>query len=143
MRHIINRVSRFWLQESLGLLLIRIALGLLFLAHGWSKVHNLGGTEAMFMHMGFPAWIGFCIAWLEVVGGLALILGIATRLFAVAFGIEMLVAVAIGNLSHALGGVELLLALASFGLAVTGGGRFSLYPMQCRECGAMLCSDHG
>jgi hypothetical protein len=54
----------------------------------------------------------------------------------------MLVAVAIGNLSHAIGGVELLLAIASFGLATTGGGRFSLYPMQCRECGAMLCESH-
>ncbi len=82
----------------------------------------------------------------------ALILGILTRVFAVAFGIEMLVAVYL-NLAHAttsvsatavswqssIGGMEMFLAIASFALALMGSGRFGLWKMECRGCGGMLC----
>jgi len=139
MKKHINGVSRYFMQWDMGLLFIRIALGILFLAHGWSKVGNLAGTEGMFAHMGFPMWVGVFIAYLEVIGGAALILGIATRFFAVAFGIEMLVAVLIGPLGRAIGGTELLLAIASFGIALAGSGRFSVYAMECGACGGMLC----
>jgi putative oxidoreductase len=75
------------------------------------------------------AWVGVFIAWLEVVGGLALILGILTRPFAVAFGIEMLVAFfltggfARGLMPHDL---EIVLMLNSFALALAGSGRWAL-----------------
>lgn len=93
----------------------------------------------MFAHLGFAPGVGLFIAWLEVVGGAALILGIATRVFAVAFGIEMLVAVLISPLAKAVGGTELLLSIASFGIALTGSGRFSLYALECGNCGGMTC----
>jgi putative oxidoreductase len=139
MKKHINAMSRFFLKRDMGLFFIRVALGLLFLAHGWSKVNNLPSTEAMFSHMGFSPGVAVLIAYLEVVGGVALILGLATRVFAVVFGIEMLVAVLISPLTRAIGGTELLLSLASFGIALTGSGRFSLYAMECRKCGGMLC----
>jgi len=141
MKNLVNSVSRFCRNKSIGLLLLRIGLGVLFLVHGWSKIHNIPGTEMMFAHMGFPMWVGDFIAGLEVAGGIALILGIATRFFAALFGIEMLVAVLLnwGNISKTLGGVELLLAVASFGLAFLGSGRYSLYPMECDDCGGMIC----
>lgn len=141
MKSLINGMSRFCLKQSLGLLFIRVALGLLFLAHGWSKIHNIPGTEGMFAHMGFPMWVGAFIAWLEVIGGAALILGVLTRVFGVMFGIEMLIAVVLGwsSISRALGGTELLLSLASFGIALAGSGRYALFPMECSDCGGMLC----
>ncbi len=139
MRKHITAVSRYFKRRDLGLLLIRVALGVLFLAHGWSKIHNLPGTENMFAHLGFGASVGIFIAWLETLGGLALIFGIATRVFAVAFGIEMLVAVLTGPLGRAVGGTELVLSIASFGLALAGSGRFSLYAMECGDCGGMFC----
>jgi putative oxidoreductase len=102
--------------------------------------------------MGFPAWVGAFIGWLEVVGGAALILGILTRPLAVAFGIEMLVAVALSmhraaaSLAAAapawqatVGGMEMFLAIMSFALALLGSGRYAIFPMECRDCGGMLC----
>ena len=89
--------------------------------------------------------MGIFIAWLEVVGGLALILGILTRVFAVAFTIEMLVAIfltggfAKGYQPHEM---ELFLMLVSGGLALAGSGRFSVWNMECDECGGMLCDMH-
>ena len=129
MMHHLNRASRYFFMPSLGLLLLRISTGFIFLEHGWMKIHNLPMVEGMMVHFGMGAWVGVFIAWLEVVGGLALILGILTRPFAVAFGIEMLVAFfltggfARGLMPHDL---EIVLVLNSFALALAGSGRWAL-----------------
>lgn len=154
MKNFLNGASRFWFARSLGILIIRLEVGFVFLTHGLSKVEHMSSTMHMFAGMGFPAWVGFFIGWLEVVGGAALILGILTRVFAVAFGIEMVVAVFLG-LMHASGGMaqmgmpatwqstisgtEMFLAIMSFGIALIGSGRYSLYAMECRNCGAVAC----
>lgn len=135
-----NAISRFFYQRSLGLLLVRVSTGLVFLLHGWMKVTNLTNTAAMFAHMGFPAWVGYFIAWLEVLGGIALILGIATRFFGLVFGIEMLVATFIIGFGQSLGGFVLYLALISFAIALTGSGAFSAFKMECDSCGGFLCN---
>lgn len=140
MRMLVNRLSRFFYQRNLGLLIVRVATGLIFLTHGWMKVQNTGMVEGMFAHMGFMAGTGTFIAWLELIGGAALILGVLTRVFAVAFGIEMLVAAIItGSLAKGVG-LELYLALVSFAIALMGSGRFSLYRKECKDCGGMMCA---
>lgn len=154
MKSFLNSASRFWYARSLGILLIRLEVGFVFLTHGLSKVENISRTMQSFVGMGFPAWVGFFIGWLEVVGGIALMLGILTRVFAVAFGIEMLVAVAL-SLHRAAGaitgmpqtwegtiaGTEMFLSIMSFALALMGSGRYAVMPVECRACGAMACSD--
>jgi putative oxidoreductase len=142
MKEMINSWSRWGKNRSLGLLCIRAGAGIVFFAHGWSKIHGLAGVEGMFIGFGLPGATGIFIAWLEVLGGLALILGIFTRVFAVAFAIEMLVAIfltgglAKGYKPHEL---ELFLMLISLGIALTGSGHYSLYAMECHHCGGMLC----
>src|SRR5882762_7675944 len=89
----VNWASRMCLNRSLGLLLIRVAVGLIFLMHGWGKIHSIPMVEGMFLHFGLGSWVGDFIAWLEVIGGICMILGVLTRVFGVIFGIEMLVAV--------------------------------------------------
>jgi putative oxidoreductase len=145
MKSLINRASRYTWNAHFGLLLIRVATGLVFFMHGWMKVNNLSGVEGMFVHMGLGSPVGVFIAFLEVIGGLALMLGVATRFFGVVFGIEMLVAIVLTGFGK---GVyqphefELLLMLLSFGLALAGSGRYSLYKMECNACGGMLCDEH-
>lgn len=144
MKNLINSISRYCKNHHFGLLLIRVGTGLVFFMHGWSKIHNLPGVEGMMMHFGLIAGVGTFIAWLEVIGGLALILGIATRFFAAVFVIEMVVAIFLtgfgrGYQSHEL---ELYLALVSLGIALSGSGRYSLFSMECYDCGAMMCDVH-
>lgn len=143
MKDMINRMSRFCHHKAFGLLLIRIAVGMVFLAHGWAKVNNLPGVEGMFANaFGLPSWVALFIAYLEVIGGVALMLGVLTRAFGVIFGIEMLVAYFLtggfgtGYKPHEL---ELVLMLLSFGLALTGSGTWSLYKMECDHCAGMCC----
>jgi len=138
----INATSRYFYKRSLGLLLLRLVLGFIFLTHGWDKVQHIAMIEQFFHSLGFGVWVAYFIGWLEVVGGLALILGVATRLFGLLFGIEMLVAVLLIGPAHGFASVEfeLLLAVASFAIALMGSGRYSIYKMECSDCGGMLCS---
>ncbi|MDP9985724.1 DoxX family protein [Arthrobacter sp. FW306-05-C] len=115
---------------------LRLILGFLFAAHGWQKFNEwtIAGTQASFAKMGVPAaeLMAPSIAVLELAGGVALILGILTRVVAALLVLDMLGALflvhAPAGIFAANGGYELvlLLAAASFALALTGAGRFSI-----------------
>ena len=69
--------------HDLAVLVTRVAVGLVFFAHGWQKLFTNGidGTAAFFEQVGVPAATG--AAWfatlVELAGGAALILGLWTR----------------------------------------------------------------
>ena len=142
MKEMMNKASRYCLNRSLGLVFIRVAVGIVFFMHGWQKIHNIPMVEGMMLNFGLVSGTGAFIAWLEVLGGVGLVLGILPRVFGVLFGIEMLVAIfltggpATGYRPHEL---EIVLMLLSFGVALTGSGRYSMWKMECDNCGGMMC----
>src|SRR5215212_1821703 len=85
------------LQQSLGLLILRIAVGAVFINHGYAKLFKFGfaGVTGAFTQMGvpLPGIMGPFVAILEFFGGIALLIGLLSRLFALGFAIEMLVAI--------------------------------------------------
>lgn len=119
-------------------LILRLAVGIVFLAHGWSKLGDLGGTTQMFGNMGMPAagLMAASVAAVETFGGAALILGIGTRIAAALLSIVMLVAIVmvkaktglIAPMGAPLPGAELDLALLAgcVALILQGSGRLSL-----------------
>jgi putative oxidoreductase len=139
MRKIVNHTSRFFYNPAFGLLLIRISAGVIFLTHGWIKIQNISQAVMFLGQMGITPTLVYFIAWLEVIGGLALILGIATRFFGFAFGIEMLVATLLVGFARGIT-IDFVLCLVSFGIALTGSGKYSIYRMECKHCGGMLCN---
>lgn len=64
-----------------AILILRVSLGLLFLAHGLLKllVFTLPGTAQFFESVGLPGFMAYVVAPTEIVGGLLLIAGIYTR----------------------------------------------------------------
>jgi putative oxidoreductase len=70
--------------QSVGAGLLRIALGVMFVAHAALKifVFTLPGTAGFFASQGFPAWSAYPVVGIELLGGIALILGLHTRLVA-------------------------------------------------------------
>jgi putative oxidoreductase len=77
---------------SAGLLLLRLVVGAAFLFHGWPKIHNpLGwmGPDAT-----MPAILQALAAASEFGGGMALILGLFTRIACLGIGSVMIVALA-------------------------------------------------
>lgn len=65
---------------------LRVTLGLLFLAHAGLKlfVFTPAGTAQFFASLGLPAGLAYLVIAAETVGGIALILGIYSRLVALA-----------------------------------------------------------
>jgi putative oxidoreductase len=88
---------RFGKNAYAGLLVLRVAVGLVFVMHGWTKIFGMQTSFVQEMlHMAgwtLPASLLWLVAVLELVGGLALVVGKFTRPFAVLLVVEMVVAV--------------------------------------------------
>lgn len=116
-------------------LLLRLALGTMFLAHGLLKVmvFTPAGTAGFFASIGLPAWLAYPTMGAEVLGGLLLIAGVQTRLVSIA-----LIPILLGSLwvhsgngwvfSNEHGGWEysLFLTVAAAAQVLLGDGAFSL-----------------
>jgi len=62
-------------------LILRIALGVMFIAHGLLKVmvFTLPGTVGFFESVGFPGWTAYAVTFAEIGGGILLVAGVAVR----------------------------------------------------------------
>lgn len=122
--------------RDLAVLAGRVAVGLVFLAHGWQKLvtNGIDGTAAFFDQAGVPAahlaaWVAAAV---ELAGGAALILGLAVPVAGLLLVLDMIGAYAFVHAGAGLfvdhGGYELVLVLGAAALlwAVIGGGRYSL-----------------
>jgi putative oxidoreductase len=79
-----------------GLFLLRVALGVMFIAHAWLKVSvfTIPGFAGFLEQVGFPGYMAWPVVLLEAAGGLAIILGVYSRWVAAA-----LIPVLVGALS--------------------------------------------
>ncbi|MGA7056310.1 MAG: DoxX family protein [Terriglobales bacterium] len=114
--------------QPLALLLLRLVLGAIMIAHGYHKVfggfHHHMETVAS---LGLPQWLAYLSAGTEFFGGIAVVLGLFTRFFSLAIVIEMAVAIWKVHFKSGLtgpNGFEFPLALAAiaFALLCYGGG---------------------
>ena len=118
-----------------GITLIRLMVGLIFLMHGAQKLFVFGhaGVTGGFTQMGIPmadlaAWI---VTLVEFGGGIALILGLGTRIVAIPLIVNMLGAITFVHLKNGFflpNGYEFALTLlvVSAGLVLTGSGALAL-----------------
>ncbi|MEV4633211.1 DoxX family protein [Rhodococcus coprophilus] len=124
------------LARDIGILVARLGIGIIFLVHGLQKLNVWGyeGTKAGFEGMGapVPAVTAFVATWVEVLGGLALILGVLVPVFGVLLFLVMAGAFFVAHVDNGVyaadGGFELVtaLGLGALLLAVVGAGAFSI-----------------
>jgi putative oxidoreductase len=109
---------------------IRIIAGIAFILHGLPKLSNLPGTEDFFANMvGLPAALALPVGLLEVIGGIAILVGFLTRIASILFIIEMIGSTIVAKLPKGfVGGYELdlLLIAISISLILTRPGRLSI-----------------
>lgn len=120
-------------------LLLRLALGLMFLAHGLLKVlvFTPAGTAGYFASIGLPGWLGYVTIVAELGGGALLLLGVAARQVALLLVPVLLGAAIFGHggngwvFSNAGGGWEypVFLAVAALVQALLGDGALALKPL--------------
>lgn len=122
-------------MQSAGLALLRVALGTMWVAHALLKwfVFTLPGTAQFFESVGYAGWLAYPVFAAELVGGLAILLGVYARHVALALVPVMLAAawVHVPNgwlFTNKGGGWEypVFLAVASVVLALAGEGRWAL-----------------
>ena len=81
--------------QPLGLLALRLILGVIMIAHGYGKVFH--GGLAQHVHrvasLGLPGWWAYLSAFAEFFGGILVIVGFLTRFFSLAILIDMAVAI--------------------------------------------------
>ena len=134
--------------QSLSPLFLRLAMGAGFWAHGWAKLsRGTGGFEKLLAQSGVPfahinAWI---VPFVELLGGLALILGLFVTIVSIPLITTMLVALFTIQIHYGFSSVKTIGLTATgpiFGppgyeinvlyiaglisLMITGAGRFSL-----------------
>jgi putative oxidoreductase len=126
------------LISDTGLLILRIAVGAVFIAHGWGDASQDGGAGANtenYRDAGIPlpelsAWFG---AYMQLVGGVVVIFGALTRLVGAGFAVVMAGALIWVHPGEALvmgqdgsgSGFALIMLAASLALLGTGAGRLS------------------
>lgn len=121
--------------QPLALLVMRLALGAIMVAHGSQKVFGgLHHHAQMVASLGLPAWLGYVSAFAEFFGGLLILVGFFTRVAALAVFIDLFVAIWKVHLHNGLigtparPGFEFAMAAAalSFALIFLGGGSIAM-----------------
>lgn len=122
--------------RDIFLLIARIILGGVLIAHGWQKLNEwtIDGTASSFQEMGVPSpEISAQIAtWFEIGGGAALILGLLVRLVGPVLFVQMAGAAWFAHRDSGIfvsdGGWEFVAVIGAAGLALAaaGAGRVSL-----------------
>jgi putative oxidoreductase len=108
--------------QPLALLVLRIVIGAIMIAHGYGKVFGgLSNVRNMVQHLGFPGWMAYPLAGTEFFGGILIIAGLFTRCVAVAMLIDMSVAIWKIHWHNGLkgpGGYEFPLSVAAIAFAL-------------------------
>lgn len=132
-----------------ALFIVRIMLGIIFIAHGGQKVLGLFGGPglaefakmAATMYVPIPAFLAYLAAFAEFIGGILLFFGIAAELGALMVIPVMIGAVFFVHWPHGFfgqnNGFEYPLSLIFFLLAIVvgGPGKFALWEHPCRIFG--------
>ena len=123
--------------DQLGIAILRIVVGIVFLAHGAQKlfVFGFGNVAHMFSGMKIPQPYpaAIVVTLVEFLGGIALILGVGTRYAAMLLVIDMAAAIGLVHLHNGFfsnkGGYEFPLTLlaACLALALAGPGSPALH----------------
>jgi putative oxidoreductase len=125
--------------QSIALLALRVAMGLVFVYHGYPKlVHSNPAMQQFFIEHGLPSYFVPLAGVLETFGGLLFFVGLFTRPVALLLAAEMVVAIWKVKAVHSALVVkdyefEMILCAACILLATIGAGAISLDHLLLRE----------
>ncbi|GAA5084593.1 putative oxidoreductase [Thermocatellispora tengchongensis] len=127
------------LASDIGLLLLRLAVGAVFIAHGWGDVSQPGGAAANTENyraagIPLPELSTLFGAYMQLLGGVVVLFGALTRLICAGFAVVMAGALIFVHAGEGLvmgqdgsgSGFAFIMLAASLALLGTGAGRLSV-----------------
>lgn len=125
------------MRKDISALIVRLIIGGIFIAAGIMKLSAMGGdmgTIAFFAKIGLPAFVAYLVAYVELIGGAFVVLGLWTCISAIPLAVIMLVAI---SLTYKMGiqgfGYPLVTLAGLVSLIGSCGGKYSL--SLCGPCG--------
>ncbi len=121
--------------RPVSLLLIRLAVGAIFIAYGYEKYQRgFAAVGQSMVHLKLPAFFGYIAIVMELGGGIFLILGLLTRVIGLLMAVEMVVAIFAAHMGNGILAIhsyqfELALGAAALALGTFGAGPISLDAM--------------
>lgn len=127
-------------RPNLGILLLRLAVGAIFVYAGYSKLINMSQTITYFGMIGFGPFWAWAASLVEFIGGILMIIGYGTQVAGVLLLVTMIVAVQKtfpqSGFTGSMGAI--MLGITSLSIAISGCGSYSACGMfhgkQCKEC---------
>lgn len=123
-------------NQNIGLLILRIGLGLLMIFHGVAKLKNgVGGIEEMLGGAGLPGFIAYGAYIGEIIAPILMIIGYRTKIASLLMIATMLIAIFLANADKISsltpsGGLAIelpaLFLTGALALVFTGGGKLAL-----------------
>ncbi len=133
----LSKCAAWFKNDSAGVLLLRLALAIPFIVHGYGKLAEHDMYVQAFTSMGIfaPAFMAWFVGLVEFLGGIAVLLGIFVRTAALLLAVVMVVAIVTVHMKNGYslmtGGYEytLTLLLAALAVAFTGAGKYVPAPL--------------
>ena len=131
--------KEFWTDSDIGLLILRITLGVTVFLHGWSKVqHGIEEQMQLLENIGLPGFFMYFGYISQVLAPALIILGIFTRLSALAIIMTLVVVLfaipfpvmALGEHGEWVIEIQLFFLVVPVALLFTGPGRFSVWQIK-------------
>ncbi|MGD1834972.1 MAG: DoxX family protein [Nitrososphaeraceae archaeon] len=108
---------------------LRIVIGIIFIAHGLPKIFDIDGTSGFFSSIGLPPELVIPVFLVEFLGGIAIFVGILTRIASILLIINMIGAIISAHIPDGfVMGYEFNVLLISglISLILTGSGNISI-----------------
>ncbi len=113
--------------KSVVSLVVRLVVGGLFIYAGWEKVSDMAKTIEMFSSMGIAVWLTYVVAWVELLGGIAVLVGFYTRKVSMVLAVIMIAAIYYTfGLGFAMYSYPLGVLIALIVLMYVGCGKYSV-----------------
>ena len=114
-----------------GMFLLRLGLGIVFIYHGWGKLQMMDSTIGFFSSLGLAPFFAYLVAWIEFLGGIAMILGVCTKWVGILLAIVMAFAVYYSKTAAGFTSYELPLVLffTALGVSFAGPGSFTVHKL--------------
>jgi putative oxidoreductase len=115
---------------DLALLLVRVGLALVFIAHGWEKISTMDDVVVYFTtKLEISAFWAYLVAYVELIGGISMLIGVFTGWSGVLLAATMVGAIAMVKLTKGfIGGYEfdLMLFLSAIAISLAGPGHYTI-----------------